>query len=201
MKKLAALTLGAALCALPAFSQTGRQVANAPVAQPQRPPAFAQPGELLLEGLGGVNSSPQDRDVVPTTQASAGVQVTYGYRPRLALTGTFLFDQIGKVGATGVNAKEFEIGVLRSYTGRAHMEPYLRFDVGGIHQTALIRNAKTIAGDTQVMLSPGAGFLVPITRLIAFDFSVRAVVPAAADPLPFQIQALFGVVFRTPRNR
>ena len=201
MKTIAALILGAALCTLPSFAQTGAQVAAAPVAQPERPTAFADRGDFTIEGFGGVNGSGTERSSVPTASASAGVQVGKGIGRGMAFTGTYLFDEVGKLGTVSVNAKEFDIGLLGAFRKRGRMEPYFRFDAGGYNQHWRFTGGKIADGATQFAVAPGAGFLLTINRFIALDFGVRAVFPVASDPLPWQIQGLVGVVFKMQHSR
>ncbi len=211
MNKFAALTLGAALCsalcAVPAFAQEGAARAAAPVPQPERS-AFAQKGDFTIEGFGGVTASGKDREVVPTASALAGVQAAWGVGNFAALTATYSYDDIGKVGSASVsagsasvNAKEFEVGLLAAFRKQSRMEPYIRLDLGGISQTHRLSGNALLPGVTQFVVAPGAGLLVPINRYVAFDFGVRAVLPVASDPLPWQIQGLFGVVFRAPHRK
>jgi hypothetical protein len=198
MKTIAFLILGAALCALPAFPQEGAAAASSPPAPAVHPSAFAQPGDWSFEGLGGVNASAVDRE--SNASGSAGVQAAYGIGHKLAVTGSFLFDDIDKIGSVSVNAKEFNIGLLRSFAQKGRVEPYFRFDAGGMHQGWLEVNHLLVPGSTQVTVSPGFGFLLAVNRVIALDFAVRAVVPAQSNPLPWQIQALVGVAFRLPHS-
>jgi len=225
MNKFAALTLGAALCsalcAVPAFAQEGAARAAAPVPQPERS-AFAEKGDFTIEGFGGVTASGKDREVVPTASALAGVQAAWGVGNFAALTATYSYDDIGKVGtpivsaggagvsagsasvnagSASVNAKEFEVGLLAAFRKQSRMEPYIRLDLGGISQTHRLSGNALLPGVTQFVVAPGAGLLVPINRYVAFDFGVRAVLPVASDPLPWQIQGLFGVVFRAPHRK
>jgi hypothetical protein len=201
MKIFAFLTLGMALCALPAFSQAGAAAAASPPAPLVIPPAFTEKGDMSFEGFGGVNSSGVDRDPVQTAAGSAGVRAAWGIGHKMALTGTFLYDDIGKTGGFSVTAKEFEIGVQRVLRQRGRIEPYLRLDAGGVHQHLRIEGFAVLNGATQFAVAPGLGILVPLTRFFAFDFGVRAVVPVQPNPLPWQIQGLVGFVFRKPAGR
>ncbi len=199
-----------------AAKDKGRPVPGAPVQQPATPAAGppaarAQPappsprthsssgdrylGRVDIRGLIGANGGP-DRSPFSDANVSAGVEVGVGLLRNLAVTGTYVYDRVGSIGAVTAHVDEFMGGVRVPFPNKSRVTPYIQTSFGGAHFNASAFGFGV--STTKFAVAPGGGLDIRIARHfgVGADFRALKAVDVPLGGLSWQYRATGAFIFR-----